>query len=1328
MLARFKVITVLPVLFLMSSAKIHAVGLPLSPPSAILSPGQSLLFTMGAGASGGTKWALSQPIGTITDGYYVAPSEISVPQTVAVIATSFGNQMGTAVISLMPGVASTPTVTSNPSSQGQGSLSLSPNVISLSANQIASFTALINGGSSNGAVAWSIAPQVGTMWSGMYQAPSAIFNSQIVTVTATSLNNPSQKATATISLTANGLPPTGNQPLAISHGNLSLTPASAILSSGQGAMFSAVVTGQSNSAVSWSLSPAVGTVTNGYYLAPKAITASQTVTLTATSLADPTLSASVPINLSAPTWAGGATPPRGSGSNNGGGQVQVAPSSVSLAPGQSTLFTLTVGGLTAAGTWSLIPNIGTVVNGYYTAPSSVSATTSVTLIVSPINSTKTASAAITLQPNAPPPPPSVSISLSPASASLSGGQQIQFGATVSGSSNTAVTWSLSPAVGTLSNGLYTAPATVSQQQAVTITATSSADSTKTASAVATLTPAAVSLKPTTISLSAGGSAQFMATVTGASNTSVTWSLNPQVGSVTNGLYQAPATISSNQTVTLTAASIADPTKTAQASISLAASGGTLTVSPGAASLGASQTQQFSASLSGGLGGGGAVSVTWSINPMVGSISQSGLYMAPASISTAQNVSVIATGSGTTATGTVSLVPPAPSPAPAPTQSNIVLPLEALGPNGTTVSASFNVPSSANVGGALTLSMQIHGLRFSGQASVQINNSAWLPISSGSVTLHGLANAYGGIGGGFHTLQMTMNLPAGAVATGANTITFKFNGTDGRVSGFRVLGFNIQDSNGNQFINPSSFVWDDPNTWTPPSSSSSDIAAGQTLWRSASLTTPTSSGTHPILAHCMDCHTQDGRDLKYFNYSNKSIQARSMFHGLTAQQGDQIASYIRSLNVSNPGRPWNPPYQPGPGLDEQPVDSWSAGAGINAVLNSDQDMLNAMFPAGVQPSFFSSTGVLNIRETPIALQLPDWNSWLPMVHPMDAFSDFSGSTFFWRYGKLRSELVPGSASAYANAGSDFAIWWNDYASFAFPKISALDTNGWTQTSAQQIYSMMLWLMVKNWELNHEFQLEGMAKTIFTNPRAEARAWDTPFPFFTAPDRLHIINPAFLDNGLQTTWQYLTEIWYQMQLILNNSEYEMQGTGPITWQYVYGFVNALSYTDSPPQTGLFTLWLTKAVQISNNGIAPNAQVTGWFWENPDISRVVSPATRLIWTEISPATRTGIYSGLVQSWLSEVQQFTPQQFWAAGYDSTATVNPGQPDSDGRPGNASFADRLYYMIPQFRYYGVDQTLINQLAAWAQTIFPNNNWAATTTATCAPDPGDPTFARCSTE
>src|SRR6185295_10423817 len=144
--------------------------------------------------------------------------------------------------------------------------------------------------------------------------------------------------------------------------------------------------------------------------------------------------------------------------------------------------------------------------------------------------------------------------------------------------------------------------------------------------------------------------------------------------------------------------------------------------------------------------------------------------------------------------------------------------------------------------------------------------------------------------------------------------------------------------GTAMVSSSAFVQDDPSTWKPPSALAADISAGKSLWSSAPLKT---AAGEPILAKCGDCHAQDGRDLKYFNYSNNSIRVRSMFHGLTAQQGDQIASYIRSLNTPAPAsaRPWNPPYQPGPGLDSAPVANWAAGAGLDAVLESNVEMMN-----------------------------------------------------------------------------------------------------------------------------------------------------------------------------------------------------------------------------------------------------------------------------------------------------------------------------------------------------------------------------------------------------
>ncbi len=525
------------------------------------------------------------------------------------------------------------------------------------------------------------------------------------------------------------------------------------------------------------------------------------------------------------------------------------------------------------------------------------------------------------------------------------GQSAQFQASVSGTPNTSVTWSLSPNVGTVSNGFYTAPANITFQQTVILTATSQADPSKTATVSLVLKPMAtptlaqtvsLSLSPTSATLFGGQSGAFTPSVAGTTNTAVTWSFSPQVGTLNNGVYQAPAIIASQQTVTVTATSAADSRKTASATVTLIPVA--VTVGPSSVSLAPGKSATFTAAVSGTYN----TSVTWS-HPAVGTL-VNGVYTAPASISAAMNLTITATSVADktrTASATVMLTPSSttPNPTPSPTPSNpssptsstpasttVTLPVEVIGPNGTTATASVTIPAGSNLSGPLQLAMTIHGLRSDSQASVQVNNSAWLPISTGNVTLLGNAAAYGGIGGGFHTLQMTMNLPAGTVAAGTNTISFRFNQTDGRVSGFRVLAFNIQ-ANGNSLIPASTFVQDDPNTWKPPSTLASDISAGQTLWRTAALTVPASSGTAPIKAHCMDCHAQDGRDLKYFNYSNNSIVARSLFHGLTSAQGNQIASYIRSLE---PAQPW-PAVEP---AVISPARAWIRSPWINGRRERD----------------------------------------------------------------------------------------------------------------------------------------------------------------------------------------------------------------------------------------------------------------------------------------------------------------------------------------------------------------------------------------------------------
>ena len=89
------------------------------------------------------------------------------------------------------------------------------------------------------------------------------------------------------------------------------------------------------------------------------------------------------------------------------------------------------------------------------------------------------------------------------------------------------------------------------------------------------TTIAVSVAPTTANIRAGDSFTFSSTVTGSSNTTVSWFVNDTAnGSATlgtidaTGKYTAPATLPSSNPVTIKATSAADSTKSATSAVSL----------------------------------------------------------------------------------------------------------------------------------------------------------------------------------------------------------------------------------------------------------------------------------------------------------------------------------------------------------------------------------------------------------------------------------------------------------------------------------------------------------------------------------------------------------------------------------------------------------------------------------------------------------------------------------------------------------------------------------------------------------------------------------------
>jgi hypothetical protein len=387
------------------------------------------------------------------------------------------------------------------------------------------------------------------------------------------------------------------------------------------------------------------------------------------------------------------------------------------------------------------------------------------------------------------------------------------------------------------------------------------------------------------------------------------------------------------------------------------------------------------------------------------------------------------------------------------------------------------------------------------------------------------------------------------------------------------------------------------------------------------------------------------------------------------------------------------------MDSRSVSDWSAGAGLSGVLDLDPDSLPYLMPGGSTASLAPSAN-LNQREIPIELQLRDWNHWLPTVYPLDAFgSHFSNSGLLSGYSRVRSELVPNDPTNYAQYYTDISAWYqtssNLYASVLQPETSSAWSN---PVYDREIYSVAQWLMVKLWEINHEYGLEGMPQAAF-GPQAESRAWFTNQAFFTSPQMLRIPqnNSPGIGNGSPLAFTYDAFIWYQLQLILNDGNGLAQGTWPIDWGYATSYIrNNLTWDSAAMQprigtAGLFIEWAAKQSQAGDPDVNPYALI--------DFPTQVST-----WSEITTTQKLQIFNTFLQDWLTEYQPLTPKQFftWNGAPKAFSPLNPG-----------TFSGDLAYALPQLRYAGADPTLLDQIATWGAQVWPSFNWSADLSEPC---------------
>jgi len=212
----------------------------------------------------------------------------------------------------------------------------------------------------------------------------------------------------------------------------------------------------------------------------------------------------------------------------------------------------------------------------------------------------------------------VAISVSPASGfEMNQGGTQAFTATVTGTTNTAVSWSVNEgAVGgsITSQGVYTAP---NKAGTFHIIATSQADTSKSVTTEVDLPAVAIGLNNSAITIDIGQDFPFVADVAWTVNQAVTWSVQegPSGGSITaSGVYTAPG---AHGTYHVIAASQADTTQTATAIVTVAPL--SVSVSPssdvlgpaGVRTFGAGVTTSLNSNVNWGIQGGTA---GWTITP------------------------------------------------------------------------------------------------------------------------------------------------------------------------------------------------------------------------------------------------------------------------------------------------------------------------------------------------------------------------------------------------------------------------------------------------------------------------------------------------------------------------------------------------------------------------------------------------------------------------------------------------------------------------------------------------------------------------------------------
>ena len=361
-----------------------------------------------------------------------------------------------------------------------------------------------------------------------------------------------------------------------------------------------------------------------------------------------------------------------------------------------------------------------------------------------------------------------------------------------------------------------------------------------------------------------------------------------------------------------------------------------------------------------------------------------------------------------------------------------------------------------------------------------------------------------------------------------------------------------------------------------------------------------------------------------------------FMGLAGKMVARIAQYLRDLpvNHSSNGRPWQPPYQPGPNADNNAYE-WAAGQGLENVLENEQELLNDLFGSTdpsetqIRNAINDFNGNTNIRTQRIAVQFPDWNEWLPVVHPKDILTASEYNTIKTAFDNLRNSVNSSSKintlnnktgvnTPYANNGLFEALGVfareihkvieGDY-TLTYPRSPYWADNSSNQAFEDRKRSLAHWYGMKLFDVIQEFDIYDIAdlKNI-ANADEETFQWPIR-EWAVFQNAAHItsgkrVNSYFLSDDTptkQTKSIYLSSIWYQLQLTLTPGHRKGGQVEPNDYAYNLQHMHRLGARSGIYEPVRFFQNYLKAGEQRNNGKTPAQSLTQSFagWNMRELS---------------------------------------------------------------------------------------------------------------------------------